>query len=162
MFCLSTPCFRLHRRLLFRLFITPCLSLKKNQYPVLSVINSSISFPFCFTCNAMLHGLYSLLCYYLPQIRFAPLHELFLTAEQRRDVNLRRQSAESAVKQEHKCLSYLSYPKRFSENWESSVCGYHHTDEASITGGTWTSRHALSAYQSVEKCYIISALGSEQ
>lgn len=110
----------------------------------------------------MLHGLYSLLCYYLPQIRFAPLHELFLTAEQRRDVNLRRQSAEGAVKQEHKCLSYLSYPKRFSENWESSVCGYHHTDEASITGGTWTSRHALSAYQSVEKCYIISALGSEQ
>lgn len=126
--------------MLFRLvFITLCLSLKKkNPFPVLVVINSFISFPICFTCSAMLYGLYSLLCYYLPQICFALLHELFLTAEQRQDVNPRKQSAESAIKQEQECLCNLLYPKRYSKKWESSVCGYHHTDKANSTGKSWT------------------------
>lgn len=112
--------------------------LKKDPFPVLVVINSFISFPICFTCSAMLHGLYSLLCYYLPQICFALLHELFLTAEQREDVNPRKQSAESAIKQEQECLCNFPYPKSYNENWESSVCGYHHTDEATSTGKSRT------------------------
>lgn len=124
-------------------FLGSCLSLcvylwKKNPFPVFAVINSFISFPICFTCNAMLHGLYSLLCCYLLQICFALLHELFLTAEQRQDVNPRKQPAESVIKQEQEHLWNLPYPKKYSENWESSVCVYHHTDEANSAGKSWT------------------------
>lgn len=111
---------------------------KKIPFPVFAVINSFISFPICFTCSAMLHGLYSLLCCYLPQICFALLHELFLTTEQRQDVNPRKQSAESVIKQEQECLWNSPYPKRYSKNWESSVCVYHHTGEANSTGKSQT------------------------
>jgi len=44
------------------------------------------------------------------------LHELFLTAEQRQDVNPRKQSAESAIKQGQERLSNLPYPKRYHKN----------------------------------------------
>lgn len=64
----------------------------------------------------MLHGLYSLLCYYLPQICFALLLELFLTVEQRKDDNPRSLSVESAIKQEQDCLCNLSYLKMHGKN----------------------------------------------
>lgn len=73
-----------------------------------------------------------------PEIYFALLHELFLTAEQKQDVNPRKQSAERAIKQEQECLCNLPYPKRYTKNWGTSVCGYHHADEANSTGKSWT------------------------
>jgi len=48
---------------------------------------------------------------------FALLHELFLTVEQRKDVNPRSLSVESAIKQKQECLCNLPYLKMHGKNW---------------------------------------------